>query len=63
MAFENVKKLLENPKYLGIWAVTTAILMWLYIGPLTNQAVYNALAWIFAIVFPIHTGGIIAGQY
>ena len=63
MAFENINKLLEKPKYLGIWALTAIILMWLYIGPLTNQAVYNALAWVFAITFPVLAGGIVAGQY
>lgn len=63
MAFENVKKLLKNPKYLGIWAITAAIIMWLYIGPLTNQALYNALAWTFAIAFPILAAGVITGQY
>jgi hypothetical protein len=63
MAFEKVGRLLSTPKYLGIWAVSAAILMWLYIGPLTNQAMYHALEWIFAITFPVLTGGVIAGQW
>jgi hypothetical protein len=63
MAFENVGKLLSAPKYLLIWAVSAALLMWLYIGPLTNQDMYNALGWIFAVVFPVLAGGIIAGQW
>jgi hypothetical protein len=63
MAFDNVGKLLSAPKYLAIWAISAAILMWLYIGPLTDHAMYNALGWIFAILFPVITGGVIAGQW
>lgn len=63
MAFDNVGKLLSTPKYLGMWAVSAAILMWLYIGPLTNQEAYNAFGWIFAIVFPVLAGGTLAGQW
>ncbi len=63
MAFENLGKVLSTPKYLGILVVSAAILMWLYIGPLTNQANYNAFGWIFAMAFPILAGGIIAGQW
>lgn len=62
MAFENVSNLLTKPKYLLIWLVTTVVIGWLYIGPLTNQSAYNTLGWIFAIVFPILSGGIVAGQ-
>lgn len=63
MAFENVEKLLSKPKYFMIWAVSATLLMWAYIGPLTNQANYNAIGWIFAIVFPVLAGGTLAGQW
>ena len=63
MAFENVGKILSTPKYLTILVMSAAIFMWLYIGPLTNQEAYNTFGWVFAIVFPILTGGIIAGQW
>ncbi|MBI4448630.1 hypothetical protein HY641_01195 [Candidatus Woesearchaeota archaeon] len=63
MAFENVNNLASKPKYLTIWAVSAALIMWLYIGPLTNQANYDIIGWIFAITFPIIAGGVIAGQY
>lgn len=59
---ENIIKLFEKPKYLGIWGVVTVFVGWLYIGPLTVQDNYNAFAWIFALVFPLLVGFIVAMQ-
>lgn len=63
MAFENVRKIASEPAYLGIWAIGTGMLLWLYIGPLTDQARYDAVSWMFAITFPILAGGFVAGQW
>ena len=73
-----LKKVLNNSKYFWIFLVSTAFFMWLYMGPLTivenysapffkmgglNGFFMSAVAWIFAILFPVLVGLIIATQW
>lgn len=62
MSMENILKLFEKPKYSGIWGVVTVFVGWLYIGPLTIQENYDLFAWVFAILFPLLVGFIVAMQ-
>ena len=62
MSMENIMKIIEKPKYLGIWGIITIFVGWLYIGPLTIQDNYNLFGWVFAILFPILVGFIVAMQ-
>ena len=63
MGLENGIKVLTNPKYLGIFVVVAVFVGWLYVGPLTDQSKYNAVGWLFAILFPILVGFIVAMQW
>lgn len=62
MGLENIGKALSKPKYLGIFGVVAIFVGWLYMGPLTIQDNYNAFAWVFALLFPILVGFIVAMQ-
>lgn len=62
MCWKKIKALAANPKYLTMWGVVAVIVGWLYMGPLTIQDNYDAFAWIFAILFPIMVGFIVAMQ-
>ncbi|MBI5072875.1 hypothetical protein HZA99_03585 [Candidatus Woesearchaeota archaeon] len=62
MSMENIMKIIEKPKYLGIWGVVAVFVGWLYIGPLTIQENYDLFAWVFALVFPLLVGFIVAMQ-
>lgn len=62
MAFNKLAQVFQKPKYLVIGLLTAIFVAWLYIGPLTDQAHYHNLGWIFAITFPLLVGAIIATQ-
>ncbi len=62
MAFNKLAQVFQKPKYLVIALGVAVFIGWLYIGPLTNQAEYHTLGWIFAIAFPLLVGTIIATQ-
>ena len=62
MAFESVSWIWKKPAYFLIWLITTLVVAWLYIGPLTNQENYDAVGWFFALVFPLLVGATIAVQ-
>ncbi len=63
MGLKNGIKVLTNPKYLVIFGIVAVFVGWLYIGPLTNQDNYDAVGWLFAILFPILVGFIVAMQW
>ena len=59
-------KSLQNPvypEYLLIWSISTALVMWIYMGVLTNHAMYDTMGWIFALAFPPLVGGVIVAQW
>ncbi len=62
MTINNILERISKPKYLLIFIITTVLMGWLYIGPLTDQNMYNAVGWIFAILFPILVGLIVSLQ-
>ena len=62
MSLHNILKNLREPKYFLIFLITTVLIGWLYIGPLTNQDAYDAIGWMFAILFPIFVGLIVSLQ-
>jgi hypothetical protein len=62
MAFEKVSWIWKKQTYFLVWLVTTLVIGWVYIGPLTNQEVYDPMGWIFALVFPVLVGAILAVQ-
>ncbi len=62
MCWENIKKMLSKPKYLGIFVVVAVVVGWLYMVPLTIQGNYDAVAWLFALLFPVLVGFIVAMQ-
>ena len=62
MAFEQVVRIWKKPAYFLIWLITTLIVGWIYIGPLTNQEAYDVVGWIFAVAFPVLVGATAAVQ-
>jgi len=62
MAFEKVSCIWQKGTYFLIWLVTTLGVGWIYIGPLTDQGAYDAMGWIFALVFPVLMGATVAVQ-
>lgn len=58
----NPLRVLTRINYFLIFLVVTIVMAWLYIGPLTNTEVYDTLAWIFAVAFPILVGLIVSNQ-
>jgi len=62
MAFEKVSCIWQKGTYFLIWLVTTLGVGWIYIGPLTDQGAYDAMGWIFALVFPVLMGATVAMQ-
>lgn len=62
MCWENIKKLASDPKYLLLWVAVAVVVGGLYIGPLTNQDNYNTFGWLFAVLFPVLVGFVIAMQ-
>ena len=62
MAFEKVSWIWKKRTYFLIWLVTTLGVGWVYIGPLTDQEAYDAMGWIFALVFPVLVGILVAVQ-
>lgn len=62
MAFGKLAQVFRRPKYLVIGLIVAIFVAWLYIGPLTNQAGYHTLEWIFAVAFPLLVGAIVATQ-
>jgi len=43
MAFEKVSWIWKKRTYFLIWLVTTLVVGWVYIGPLTDQEAYDVL--------------------
>ena len=62
MAFEKVTWIWKKRTYFLTWLVTTLVVGWVYIGPLTDQDAYDAMGWIFALVFPVLVGAMVAVQ-
>lgn len=62
MAFEKVPLIWKKPTYFFIWLITTLVVGWLYVGPLTDQEAYDAMGWVFALVFPFLVGATLAVQ-
>lgn len=62
MAFEKVPWIWKERMYFLIWLVTTLVVGWVYIGPLTDQEAYDAMGWVFALVFPVLVGAMVAVQ-
>ena len=62
MAFEKVSWIWKKRTYFLTWLVTTLVVGWVYIGPLTDQEAYDAMGWIFALVFPALVGAMVAVQ-
>ena len=62
MSINNIIVRLSKPKYFLIFLLVAVFIGWLYIGPLTNQDNYNAVGWIFAILFPILVGLVVSLQ-
>jgi len=60
MAFGNLQLIGKKPMYLVIWLLTTLVVGWLYIGLLTDPEAYDAMGWVFAVVFPVLTGATLA---
>ena len=62
MAFEELSWIWRKGTYFLTWLVTTLVVGWVYIGPLTDQDQYDAIGWIFALVFPVLVGATVAVQ-
>lgn len=62
MAFEKVPWIWKERTYFLIWLVTTLVVGWVYIGPLTDREAYDATGWVFALVFPVLVGAMVAVQ-
>ncbi len=62
MAFERIAWTIRKPTYLFVWLVTTLLVGWVYVGPLTDQEAYDAVGWFFALVFPVLVGAMVAVQ-
>ena len=62
MAFEKVSWIWKKRTYFLTWLVTTLVVGWVYIGPLTDQEAYDAMGWVFALVFPLLVGATVAVQ-
>jgi hypothetical protein len=62
MAFENVASIWQRPRTFLIWLVTTLLIGWLYIGPLTDQEAYGPAGWVFALLFPVLVAATVAVQ-
>ena len=60
MAFEILQLIWKRPMYFFIWLLATLVVGGLYIGVLTAPEVYDAMGWIFALVFPALTGATLA---
>lgn len=60
MAFEKIQLIWKRPIYLFIWVITALLVGWLYLGLLTNPAVYDAMGWVFALTFPVLVGATLA---
>ena len=59
---KNVFQFAKKPGYIALFVLVMGAVAWLYMGPLTIQDNYDAIAWIFAIAFPILVGLIVASQ-
>ncbi len=62
MAIGTAFRIFKKVNYALIFFVVAILIAWLYMGPLTIQDNYDAIAWIFAIVFPVIVGLIVANQ-
>lgn len=62
MAFEKVPWIWKERMYFLIWLITTLVVGSVYIGPLTDQEAYDAMGWVFALVFPLLVGAVVAVQ-
>jgi hypothetical protein len=62
VAFEKVSCIWQKGTYFLIWLVTTLVVGWVYIGPLTDPGAYDPIGWVFALVFPILVGTLVAVQ-
>lgn len=63
MSLENIRKALEKPKYFLAFLVTAVFVGFLYMGLLTDPALYGAIGWVFACLFPLLVGLIVAMQW
>lgn len=59
---KNIFQFAKKPGYTILFVVIAIAAAWLYIGPLTNQQEYHTLEWVFAILFPLLLGLIVANQ-
>lgn len=62
MAFEKVSWIWTKRTYFLIWLITTLVIGGVYLGLLTDPAVYDAMGWVFALVFPVLVGATAAVQ-
>ncbi len=62
MPITDAFRVFKKGSYFLIFLITAIIIAWLYIGPLTNQEVYDTVGWIFVILFPILVGLIVSNQ-
>ena len=62
MVLSNAFRVFKKGNYFLLFLIVALVVGWLYIGPLTNTEVYDIVAWIFAILFPILVGLIVSNQ-
>lgn len=59
MAFEQIPWIWRKRTYFLIWLVSALVVGWVYIGLLTDREAYDAMEWIFAMVFPVLVGAMV----
>ena len=62
MAFEQVSWIWKKRTYFFTWLITALVVGGTYVGVLTDQEAYDAMGWIFALVFPVLVGALVAVQ-
>ena len=50
----------KKPMFFFIWLLATLVVGGVYAGLLTDPGAYDAMAWIFAVTFPVLTGATLA---
>ena len=60
MAFEKVQLIWKRPMVFFIWLLATLVVGGLYVGLLTDPEAYDAMGWVFALIFPVLVGAMLA---
>ena len=62
MAFEQVSWIWKKRTYFFTWLITALVVGGTYVGVLTDPEAYDAAGWVFALVFPVLVGALVAVQ-